>query len=128
MIRIKDLLYITRTIAVKSRIRDIEDSPLSYMIAENFTVEDSFKEIKTVRKNWNDILLDYIKILDGKSMPMGIQYQNWQYTFQREGKPISASEWAEKYAIPEAEHFLRGLNRTEGAIQWLLDRLMRSKK
>lgn len=125
MVNVKDLLFVTRTSAVASRIRDLENSPIVYAIIHNYTVEDTLKEIEKLRKFWNKKISKYVEIFNGKRMPSENDYINWKNSWQIESKIISASYWAEKYAIPYAGKMVIGLDSAEKGIKFLLKRYIK---
>lgn len=83
-------IYGTRTAAVKSRIRDIEEGPLSFV--REMTPENALAEAASAEKIWKDHLAELHLIEAGRKLPDGANLHNWRSHEGKECRPTTGRE------------------------------------
>ena len=119
--------YGTRTPAVKSKIRDLEDGPLSYLAGK--TPKEAYDEIDKVEKLHTEALASLQKVASEKiGLERGsYEHQEWEAYQARSGKQVLSSQWAKDAGIPAKEAYLAGVKKTREAVKFFEKRAAKPK-
>ena len=118
--------YGTRTPAVKSRIKDLHEGPLSYVL--DWEHDKALEEADMAEQIHIKHLERLLQIAAGKIVPEDNDEKYWRYEQARSGKQITYQDWAKLLAVPAKQAYIHSIRKTKDAIKFFKRRIEAQQK